>query len=194
MSDAQQLHGDPARDCSPWVRRFLPLIGPGVVLDLACGGGRHSHLLLDAGHAVLALDRDEAAFPALAARGARTLRHDLEAGATGYDWPFAPASFAAIVVCNYLHRPLFPALLESLADGGLLIMETFAQGNAAFGRPANPAYLLQNAELLAQMHSNPRCAMHVIAFEDGYAATPRPAMLQRICARRAAGASANDRL
>ena len=100
---------------------------------------------------------------------------DLEAGA----WPFTAAEFDAIIVTNYLHRPLFPTLKNALAPGGLLIYETFAAGNAEFGRPSNPDYLLRPRELLDVFGTD----MRVLAFEDGFVAQPKPAMVQRIAVR-----------
>ena len=163
-----------------WVLRFLPLLPTGLVLDLACGSGRHTRCLLERGHAVLALDRDAAMLAPLELAGARTMQHDLEAG--GVDWPFAAKQFAAIVVSNYLHRPLFPLLLNSLQDGGVLIYQTFAIGNAAYGKPSNPDFLLYQGELLAHLAAD--SSMQVIAYEHGYVSTPKPAVVQRICARK----------
>ncbi len=168
------------------MRRFAPLIPPGEVLDLACGSGRHSRLLAALGHPVCALDRDAEALRALAGATAITpVQFDLENGAP---WPFAPARFAGIVVTNYLHRPLFPAMLDSVAPGGVLIYETFASGNERYGKPSNPAFLLRPGELLELVRGAGAEKWRVAAFEDGYVETPRPAMLQRICAIRAAGA------
>lgn len=169
---------------SAWVERFAPLIAPGEVLDLACGSGRHSRLLADHGHPVCALDRDGAALAALAASassGISTFQFDLENGAP---WPFAPVRFAGIVVTNYLHRPLFAAMLASLAPGGVLIYETFAHGNERYGKPSNPAFLLRQGELLEVVRHSAISDWRIVAFEDGYVAAPRPAMVQRICAIR----------
>ncbi len=96
--------------------------------------------------------------------------------------PLRSPHFAAIVVTNYLHRPLFPALMAALAPGGVLIYETFAQGNEAYGRPANPDFLLQRGELLRAVG-----AARVVAYEDLYVEQPKPAMVQRICAVVTAG-------
>jgi SAM-dependent methyltransferase len=158
---------------SPWVERFARLVpAGGAVLDVACGTGRHTRLFTTRGHPVTAIDRDAAA---LAACGAvETIAFDLETGAT---WPLSGRSFAGIVVTNYLYRPLFPDLLAALAPGGVLIYETFAAGNARFGRPSNPAFLLEPGELVA------RCAgLAIVAFEDGIAGDPPIASVQRICA------------
>ncbi len=162
------------------------------MLDLACGGGRHARLLASAANPVLAVDRNADALDRIAKLSEgniTTLLIDLERadGADGADtpagWPLHPARYSGIVVTNYLHRPLFPALWASLAAGGVLIYETFAAGNERYGKPSSPAFLLQPGELLQQVASAGP-ALHVVAFEDGYTATPRPAMVQRICVLR----------
>lgn len=181
---------------SSWITRFAPLIpiGEAEVLDLACGSGRHARWLAQQGHRVRALDRDGAALARTAGPGIETLQHDLEAH-EGEDartvWPFAPAQFKAVVVANYLHRPLFPLILESLAPGGLLLYETFAAGNGQFGKPSNPAFLLQPGELLEWRHSGQKGQhpMRIVAFEDGHVTQPRPAMVQRLCALKLDGES-----
>jgi SAM-dependent methyltransferase len=175
---------------SLWVSRFAGLIPAGKVLDLACGGGRHSRLLAGLGHAVIAVDRDLAALAAASGQGIVTLQFDLERlEATRHsDWPLAPGRFSGIVVSNYLHRPLMGALLDSLAPGGILIYETFAAGNGQFGKPSNPDFLLNPGELLDWTRPQPSC--RVIAYEDGYQHQPRPAMVQRICLRKSDGLSA----
>ena len=162
---------------SSWVRRYAPLIPGGDVLDLACGSGRHARHLAALDHAVIAVDRDPAALAAAAGPGIVTSEVDLEA--EDAVWPFGPGRFAGIVVTNYLHRPLLASMVDSLAANGVLIYETFADGNAAFGKPSNPDFLLQAGELLelARMQG-----LRVIAFEDGVVNTPKPAMVQRICA------------
>src|SRR5689334_20242379 len=127
-NDAEaHAHGTP----SPWVVRFLSLFPPGgEVLDLACGAGRHTALLAARGHPVLAVDRDIGQLGALAAApGVTALATDLE-GPAG--WPLGGRRFAGVVVANYLHRSLLPAIVASVAPGGLLVYETFARGNERF--------------------------------------------------------------
>ena len=161
---------------SPWVCRFAPLIvNGGRVLDLACGSGRHARYLAKLGLQVEAVDRDADAIERLTAVAGVTARvADLENG----PWPFADCRFDAIIVVNYLHRPLFPHLLAALTAGGVLVYETFALGNARFGRPSNPNFLLKSGELLELV----RGRLRVVAYEDGYVETPKPAMVQRLCA------------
>ncbi len=152
----------------------MPLIRPGGrVLDLAAGSGRHTRLLLDSGFAVCAADRDISAPLPLAETGCEVRQVDLETGGlwtlgTGYD---------AIVVTNYLHRPLLPAIAQALAPGGVLVYETFARGNERFGRPHNPDFLLRPGELLDAF-----AMLTLVAFEQGEVSTPRPAVIQRIAA------------
>ena len=160
---------------SDWVTRWEHLIAPGAtVLDVACGNGRHARHLAERGARVTAVDRDADAIDALHAT-CEAVRADIEAG----EWPFPGRGWDAVVVTNYLHRPLLPLLVASLAPGGVLVYETFAQGNEAFGRPSNPAYLLRPREQLEACES-----LHVVAYEDGLVRRPEPARVQRIVALR----------
>jgi SAM-dependent methyltransferase len=171
------MSGGMSDTVSPWVRRYAPLIPGGEVLDLACGSGRHSRHLAALGHAVVAVDRDNEALAAAAGPEITTTEIDLEQ--EGAAWPFGPERFAGIVVTNYLHRPLIADMLGSLAPNGVLLYETFADGNAQFGKPSNPAFLLQPGELLEWARTH---GLRVVAFEDGVTDTPKAAMVQRLCA------------
>jgi SAM-dependent methyltransferase len=164
---------------SGWVGGWSHLIAAGgAVLDVAAGGGRHARWFASHGHPVVALERDPAALVALRAIPGVDVR---EADLEGAPWPLpAHARFAAVVVTNYLHRPLWPHLIEALAPGGVLIYETFAEGNQTVGKPSNPAFLLAPGELLEAVHGR----LRVVAFEDGFVAAPREAFVQRICAVR----------
>jgi SAM-dependent methyltransferase len=149
----------------------------GSVLDVACGSGRHARYMASQGLRVLAVDIDQDALNALAGvAGVDTLVADLE----GNPWPFDGRQFDAVIVTRYLHRPLLVPLVEALAPGGVLVYETFATGNEHFGRPRNPEFLLRAGELLELA----RGRLRVIAYEDTYVETPKPAMIQRICAIR----------
>lgn len=162
---------------SSWVSRYAPLIPGGEVLDLACGAGRHARHLVGLGHLVVAVDQNADSLAAAAGDGIVTSQIDLEAD--GAVWPFGPGRFAGIVVTNYLHRPLVADMLASLAPNGVLVYETFSEGNGQFGKPSNPDFLLAPGELLewAAKHG-----LRVIAFEDGVVEAPKPALVQRICA------------
>lgn len=163
---------------SDWVCRFVSLIpAGGDVLDLACGAGRHARLLSGLGYKVEAVDREVSQLQGLRdIKGVSIKCADLERG----PWPYGGRQFAGIIVCNYLHRPLFPHLLEALDNKGVLIYETFAVGNERFGKPSNPDYLLKPGELLELA----RGQMRVIGYEELFVAQPRPAQVQRICALR----------
>lgn len=175
------FHSDLA-PASAWVKRFAALLPAGAsVLDLACGTGRHARLLAQQGARVEAVDRNAEALASLAGvAGVQTVQLDLEAA----QWPYAGRQFDAVVVSNYLYRPHFSALLECVAPGGLLIYETFMLGNERFGKPSNPDFLLRPHELLERVQGQ----LDVVAFEQGELSVPKPAMVQRICAQRGAGA------
>jgi SAM-dependent methyltransferase len=159
---------------SAWVVRHAGLVPAGAtVLDVAAGGGRHTRLFLERGHPVVAVDRDVSALaphPSL-----RIVAADLEDGSP---WPLPGERFGGIVVTNYLHRPLFPALLDALLPGGVLIYETFMVGNERLGHPRNPDFLLRPGELRDVLGGR----LRVVAFEEGEVVEPRPAVVQRIAA------------
>ena len=178
MNSVGHLH---QAEPSPWVKRFAPLIvAGGTILDLACGNGRHARFLEGSGWQVDAVDRDPQALAALAGIVRITPRQaDLESG----NWPYPDRRFDGIVVTNYLHRPLFPLLVDALAVGGALIYETFMLGNERFGRPSNPDFLLRPNELLEAFGGH----LTLVAFEQGETAQPQPAMMQRLCAVKGVG-------
>ncbi|MFQ6016934.1 MAG: class I SAM-dependent methyltransferase [Kiloniellaceae bacterium] len=165
------------KQASAWVARFAGLVpAQGQVLDLACGGGRHSRLFLARGHPVTAVDIDLSGIADLAGHPRlETLEVDLEDGRA---FPLAGRRFAGVVVTNYLYRPLVADLVAAVAPGGVLIYETFARGNERFGKPRNPAHLLDPGELLDAV----RGRLRVLAYEDLTVDRPRPAAVQRICA------------
>ncbi len=147
---------------SAWVIRFQPLIASGGrVLDLAAGGGRHIRFLLEQGHQVVALDRNAEPLAPFAENPACTvIEADLE---DGTPWPLAGQTFDAVLVVNYLHRPLFDTLIGALNPGGLFLYETFALGNEAYNRPRNPDHLLKSGELLDAAQGK----LQIIGYEHG---------------------------
>jgi SAM-dependent methyltransferase len=167
---------------SPWVCRWAGAIpGGGRVLDVACGHGRHLRHLASLGFAVVGVDRDEQALSTLRGlEGAEVRVADIESGR----WPFPPGGFDGVVVTNYLYRPIFPHLVGALRPGGVLIYETFALGNERYGRPSNPDFLLEPGELLRRVEP-----LSVVAFEQGLVSSPKPALIQRICALRGGAGS-----
>lgn len=170
---------------SPWLTRWAHLIRPGGrVLDLACGSGRHAAWLAGQGFAVLAVDRDADAVAGLPA-GVQGRVADLEQGT----WPLADdGPFDAVAVTNYLHRPLWPHLLDALAPGGVLVYETFAAGNETVGKPSRPDFLLRPGELLDVV----RGRLRVVGYEDGTLESTRTAFVQRLCAVREAPGGHSD--
>ncbi|WP_395011236.1 class I SAM-dependent methyltransferase [Undibacterium sp.] len=171
---------------SPWVQRFLKEIpkSKGPILDLACGAGRHTRLLLAAGYDVWVVDRDADSLAALEQMGATCFSIDLEQ--EDFEWPFEAEQFAGVIVTNYLHRPLMASILQSLSDQGVLIYETFATGNEKYGRPRNPDFLLQENELLNYFvcTKTEGWRQQCLAFEHTYVNQITEAIVQRICIRR----------
>jgi SAM-dependent methyltransferase len=166
------MHG--AEEASDWIARWTHLVpAGGTVLDLACGRGRHLRWFAARGHRVTGVDRDAQALATLEGVG-ETIVADIETG----PWPLAGRRFDAVIVTNYLWRPLFPAIAAAVAPGGVLLHETFAQGNETVGRPSRPDFLLAPGELLRAYGQ-----LRVVAFEDGFRDAP-PRFVQRIAAVR----------
>jgi SAM-dependent methyltransferase len=167
-----------ADGASNWLQRWSHLIAPGgSVLDIACGSGRHMKFLAEQGHPVTGVDRSRVAIES-AARFGEALTADLE----NDPWPLMNGTqlrqFDAVIVFNYLWRPLLALIGQSLAPGGVLIYETFAQGNETLGKPSRPDFLLQPNELLGAFGK-----LHLIAFEQGFLGNP-PRLVQRIVVAR----------
>lgn len=175
MAQAVDPHGSEAP--SAWVQRWTHLVRPGAtVLDVACGQGRHAYWFYQRNHHVTLVDRAQAAMDSIAipAASCEKVVADIEGG----PWPFAGRQFDAVVVTNYLWRPLLPTLVASLATGGVLLYETFAQGNETVGKPSRPDFLLRSGELLAACRT-----LRVVAYEDGFEPAPER-FTQRIAALR----------
>lgn len=130
-------------------RHLLP--SAGTALDVACGRGRHALWLAAQGFRVTAVDRDGKALDGLGEAARRrglwevvTAVLDLESRGS-----VLPAdAFDVVVAVHYLHRALFPRLIDALRPGGVLVYETFTTAQAARGKPTNPDFLLHPGELL----------------------------------------------
>ena len=178
------MHGTEAP--SSWVQRWTHLIPPhATALDLACGAGRHMRWLQAQGLQVTGVDRSPAAIAACSGLG-ELICADIENG----PWPLPGRQFGAVVVTNYLWRPLWPQVLASVRPGGVLLYETFAHGHAAYGHPRRAEFLLQPGELLSL------CAgWHIVAYEHGVLTSPGSArVVQRIAAVRPASDAADTLL
>jgi SAM-dependent methyltransferase len=110
------------------------------------------------GHPVTGVDRNPDAIAAINPLG-EAICADIENG----HWPLQGRTFGGVVVTNYLWRPLWPHILDSLAPKGVLIYETFSAGNESVGKPSRPDFLLHPVELLTVCKD-----LRVVAFEEGF--------------------------
>lgn len=163
---------------SPFVLKYLSEINPGgTVLDLACGKGRHTRACLEQGFEVTAVDIDMRGLGDLTGRaGLHIITADLESD----PWPLGDANFDAVIVSNYLWRPLFHNIREAVAPGGLLLYETFAAGNERYGKPSNPEFLLRQGELEEVFAEG----FKVLHYQHAVEHVPAPAVRQRLAARK----------
>ena len=167
----------PAEAPCAWLRRWHTAIpAGGAVLDVAAGGGRHSAWLLARGHPVTAVDRDVSHLAPVA--GLTIIEADLE---TPEGVPCGVGRFAGVVMVNYLWRPILGDIAAALAPGGVLIAETFAAGNEAYGRPRNRDFLLRPGELLAVCRD---AGFAVLGYQHGRSGGDPVALRQGVCARR----------
>lgn len=170
-------------EASAWVRRWSHLVADrGTVLDVACGSGRHVRWFAHQGCAVTGVDRDAAAVEPL-----RELATIVVADLEKESWPGDLGIFDAVVVANYLWRPLLPRIVASVAPLGTLIYETFAAGNETVGKPSNPNFLLRHGELLDAARE-----LRVVAYEDGFETDP-DRFVQRLVAVRDAAPNEHRR-
>ena len=152
------------------------------ILDLAAGGGRRGRHLMRLGCRSVFIDRNTTALQDLLnVPNAKVINAALEDGRDpfGLDGPLESMTFEAIIVVNYLFRPLMEGLINAVAPGGVLIYETFSRGNEAFARPCNPDHLLRSGELLSLVGGR----MQVVAYENGRLdISDIPGVKQRLCA------------
>jgi SAM-dependent methyltransferase len=181
------MHG--TENISPWVARWSHLISTDSrVLDVACGAGRHLLHFLKQKHQLAGIDIACSALEIIANQLSdeeRTRCQLIEADIENGAWPLPGERFAGVIVTNYLWRPLLPTIAQSVADGGVLIYETFAAGNETVGKPSRPDFLLKPGELLSVCAQS---GLRVIAYEDGFLSPP-DRFMQRIVAVREKSAS-----
>ena len=166
---AQHHASTDAMSVAPFLRQQLGRLPKGRILDVAAGRGRQALYLLSHGMEVDALDRDAAALAALETSaqarrltGLTTRMLDLEENP---DQPpgLGQECYDVIIVFFYLHRPLFPALIDALKPNGMLLYETFTIDNY-FRRqhPRRWEFCLAHNELLRLTS-----ALRVLHYDEG---------------------------
>lgn len=120
----------------------------GRALDLACGLGANALLLARRGLETWAWDISAVAIQRLgetAHADGMSIHSEVRDVVAS---PPEPERFDVIVVSRFLERSLAPALQAALRPNGLLFYETFTKERISPGGPSNPAFLLDDNELL----------------------------------------------
>lgn len=121
----------------------------GRALDLACGLGGNALTLARQGLEVSAWDISPVAIERLQQYAAEEGLEYLSAKVRDLERnPPQPNSFDLIVVSYYLDRDLITSLIDALLPGGLIFYQTFTQIAVSATGPHNPAFRLDNNELL----------------------------------------------
>lgn len=125
--------------------------GPsGPVLDLACGDGHNGIYLALRGVPVVCLDISEKAL-LKATRTAKNTGVKIMVWKADLESPghktLPHTAYSAILVFRYLFRPLIEEIKDAVKPGGLVVYETFTEGQARFDKPKNPDHLLKYGEL-----------------------------------------------
>jgi tellurite methyltransferase len=125
------------------------LLRKGLALDVAMGGGRNAIYLATRGYDVDGVDVNPQCV-AQARCSARKLGAPIRAMIGNVEdgtYIIPIETYDLITVFNFLHRPLFKDLADGLVPGGTLVYQTFTVEQAKFGKPKDPAHLLEPGEL-----------------------------------------------
>ena len=143
-----------------------------LCLDLACGSGRDAmHMALN-GFQVTAIDYSPTALERCR-HSAKLLNLDIEIQCIDLEkkqdapLPIKNENFDIIIVCRYLHRPLFESLKNWLVPGGVIAYHTFMRGAEKIGSPRNPDFLLEKGELSSLFSEFSVLADDIVCLDDG---------------------------
>ncbi len=152
---------------------FLFGTTPGLALDVAGGVGRHSIWLAQRGWRVKLMDISEIGIQQAEENANRTgtaesISKEIRDLNTMSD--LGREQYDLVVVFFFLQRELFPALLEAIKPGGILIYKTYTTEQKNFsGGPSHPMFLLEPNELLHAFRSMRVLHYHETIQEKGVA-------------------------
>ncbi|MDG2140696.1 MAG: hypothetical protein P8K27_04300 [Gammaproteobacteria bacterium] len=127
------------------------------VLDLACGNGRNGLFLLNNDIPIIFADKNKMALNTILSVAPPNAEGRYKCWEVDFERclkvPLKVEAYSSILIFNYLHRPLFPAIKAAITRGGLIFYETFTEYQLNFGRPKNLNYLLKQNELLQEFEN-----------------------------------------
>ena len=119
--DSRYRAGDAPSEPHRLVIDIAKMVPPGRALDLACGAGRNARYLAALGWDVTAIDLSIEALRLV--RLPRIVAADLEHSPVP-----VRALFDAILIINFLSRPLFAGALRTLKPGGAIAVSILTHG------------------------------------------------------------------
>jgi tellurite methyltransferase len=135
---------------------FLAGKPPGIALDIAGGVGRHAIWLAQRGWRTRLIDISDVGIGLAEKNASRALEDAGTAVSISTEIcdlntmrDLGQEQYGVVIVFFFLHRELFPVLIDAIKPGGILIYKTYTteQKNFADG-PSHPMFLLEPNELL----------------------------------------------
>ena len=179
----QRYREDSYRKTNPvdLLTRWLPQIPPGRALDVACGAGRNSLFLAEAGFEVDAIDISAVGLQRVAQQAderglaIRLIEHDL-------DLPFEfECDYDLILVLWFVDLDLVTRLCDCLAPGGYLISEEHLQTDAQVIGPSSAEFRVASGALRAAV-----AGLDILLYEESIEPIPEGGNIAsaRVVARR----------
>lgn len=160
----------PRTEPAPFLEDWIDQIPRGRALDVACGTGRNSLRLAEAGFAVDAVDISEVAIDRARAEAERRRLDVRWHVAAMDDFEIPAATFRLVTVVRYRNTGLWRRLAAALAPDGWILVEHHMKSSRDVVGPPRPEFRLDPGELLEAFG-----ALRIVSYTE----TVEPADLDR---------------